>query len=155
MTKRKDRAGPGKVGRKENDRTESDVYGRSRKKRVEKKGCSRKERLGLGGATKISDTGVSQNGKKREKKRKKRKKNRAREKVGWRKEKEREQKKIRSTCILFVTRLPEARSEGDSSGEEGATEVGLGSFHTKARIYDKGGPLTPWHLASKLTLLPT
>lgn len=70
-------------------------------------------------------------------------------------EKEREQKKIPSTCILFVTRLPEARSEGDSSGEEGATEVGLGSFHTKARIYDKGDPLTPWHLASKLTLLPT
>lgn len=71
------------------------------------------------------------------------------------KEREREQKKIRSTCILFVTRLPEARNEGDSSGEEGATEVGLGSFHTKARIYDKGDPLTPWHLASKLTLLPT
>ena len=70
-------------------------------------------------------------------------------------EREREQKKIRSTCILFVTRLPEARNEGDSSGEEGATEVGLGSFHTKARIYDKGDPLTPWHLASKLTLLPT
>lgn len=72
------------------------------------------------------------------------------------KERERERaKKIPSTCILFVTRLPEARSEGDSSGEEGATEVGLGSFHTKARIYDKGDPLTPWHLASKLTLLPT
>lgn len=32
MTKRKDCAGPGKVGRRENDRTESDVYERSRKK---------------------------------------------------------------------------------------------------------------------------
>lgn len=75
---------------------------------------------------------------------------------GGERERERERaKKIPSTCILFVTRLPEARSEGDSSGEEGATEVGLGSFHTKARIYDKGDPLTPWHLASKLTLLPT
>lgn len=73
-------------------------------------------------------------------------------------ERERERAKKKSEVpvpILFVTRLPEARSEGDSSGEEGATEVGLGSFHTKARIYDKGGPLTPWHLASKLTLLPT
>lgn len=38
-----------------------------------------REQLGLGGATKIGDTGVSQNGgEKREKKREKRKKNRAR-----------------------------------------------------------------------------
>lgn len=46
MTKRKDRAGyPGKEGWKgegETMGTESDVYGRSRKKRAEKKGCSRK-----------------------------------------------------------------------------------------------------------------
>lgn len=112
MTKRKDRAGPGKVGRKENDRTESDVYGRSRKKRVEKKGCSRKERLGLGGATKISDTGVSQNGKKREKKRKKRKKNRAREKVGWRREKEREQKKNPKYLYPVCYKAPRGTKRG-------------------------------------------
>lgn len=116
-----------------------------------------REQLGLGGATKIGDTGVSQNGgeKKGEEAREKEEKSCAREGRMEEKEREREQKKIRSTCILFVTRLPEARNEGDSSGEEGATEVGLGSFHTKARIYDKGDPLTPWHLASKLTLLPT
>lgn len=107
------------------------------------------------GATKTGDAGVKSERQKKkggeEVKEKGRKIVCTRE--GWRRERER--KKIPSTCILFVTRLPEARSEGDSSGEEGATEVGLGSFHTKARIYDKGGPLTPWHLASKLTLLPT
>lgn len=51
----------------------------------------------------------------REKKMEKRKKNHAREKVGWSAGKKR--CKVRSTCILFVTRLPEARSEGDSPGE--------------------------------------
>lgn len=41
------------------------------------------------------------------------------------------------------------------AGRRGPKEASLGSFHTKARIYDKGGPLTPWHLPSKLTLPPT
>ena len=75
------------------------------------------------GPTKSSDTGVSQNGKKKKEKEKrkrteKRKKNRAREEVGRRasrvlggKERKKKRRKVRSTCILFVTRLPEARSE--------------------------------------------
>lgn len=57
------------------------------------------------------------------------------------------------SCLLQDSQRHEAK--GTPLAKERATEVGLGSFHTKARIYDKGGPLTPWHLASKLTLLPT
>lgn len=103
------------------------------------------------GATKSSDTGVSQNGKKEMEKRKK---NHAQEKVGW---SAGEKKDVRSevpvSCLLQDSQRHEAK--GTPLAKERATEVGLGSFHTKARIYDKGGPLTPWHLASKLTLLPT
>lgn len=90
----------------------------------------------------------------REKKMEKRKKNHAGEKVGW---SAGEKKDVRSevpvSCLLQGSQRHEAK--GTPLAKERATEVGLGSFHTKARIYDKGGPLTPWHLASKLTLLPT
>lgn len=148
--------------KEENDRTEkSDVYGRSQVSNEWRKKDARERWKRTGSSGSRSDKDRRRGSKVRTAKKKggEEVKEKGRKIVctreGRMEKRERERKKIPSTCILFVTRLPEARSEGDSSGEEGATEVGLGSFHTKARIYDKGGPLTPWHLASKLTLLPT